>query len=148
MGPVGAWAYPPAAMQVQLPPELGIDPDQALVLIGAAGLVVLLGLFIAVLSRLLVICKPNEIVIMSGRRHQLADGTTVGYKVLHGGRGFRLPLLEQVNRMDMRLIPVQVEVQNAYSKGGIPLTVHAIANIKIASHPGLTSQRHRAARST
>lgn len=35
--------------------------------------------------------------------------------------------------MDMRLIPVQVEVQNAYSKGGIPLMVHAIANVKVTS---------------
>jgi flotillin len=39
--------------------------------------------------------------------------------------------------MDMRLIPVQVEVENAYSKGGIPLQVHAIANVKIASDPTL-----------
>jgi flotillin len=55
--------------------------------------------------------------------------------VLHGGRGFRTPLLETVNRMDMRLFPVEVGVKSAYSRGGIPLTVHAIANVKIASDP-------------
>jgi flotillin len=86
------------------------------------------------LSRLITICRPNEILVISGRRHRLPDGSTVGYKVLHGGRGFRIPLLEQVHRMDMRLIPVQVEVQNAYSRGGIPLTVHAIANVKVSSN--------------
>jgi flotillin len=35
--------------------------------------------------------------------------------------------------MDMRLFAVEVTVHNAYSRGGIPLTVHAIANMKIAS---------------
>ena len=69
------------------------------------------------------------------RRHTLADGSSVGYKVLHGGRGFRIPVLEEVNRMDTRLIAVMVEVKNAYSKGGIPLLVHAIANVKISSDP-------------
>jgi flotillin len=122
---------------MDLPPELS-DLESAMpILIGAVGVVVLLGIVIWIISKFLVICKPNEIVVISGRKHQLQDGTTVGYKVLHGGRGFRVPMLEEVNRMDMRLIPVQVEVQNAYSKGGIPLTVHAIANVKIASKPTL-----------
>jgi flotillin len=57
----------------------------------------------------------------------------VGYKVLHGGRGLRIPVIEEINRMDTRLIPVMVEVRNAYSRGGIPLLVHAVANVKISS---------------
>jgi flotillin len=116
--------------------DLGMDPETAAqVLMGAFGVVVLLALVIWFVSRFLVICKPNEIVVISGRKHQLGDGSVVGYKVLHGGRGVRIPMLEEVNRMDMRLIPVQVEVQNAYSKGGIPLVVHAIANVKVSSDP-------------
>ena len=117
--------------------DFGVDADLVpLVLLGAVGTVVLLGLVIFLFSRFLVICKPNEILVISGRKHRLADGSTTGYKVLHGGRGFRIPVLETINRMDMRLIPVQVEVQNAYSKGGIPLMVHAIANVKVTSNPG------------
>ena len=117
---------------------LGVDPEVAsLILFGALGLVVVLGFIAVLFSRFLCICKPNEIVVISGRRHRLPDGSVVGYKVLHGGRGFRVPLLEEVARMDMRLIPVSVEVQNSYSKGGIPLTVHAIANVKITSDPAL-----------
>src|SRR5262245_16382825 len=84
-----------------------------LAIMGAFGLVVLLALLIWFISRFYVICKPNEIVVISGRRHRLPDGSHVGYKVLHGGRGIRWPIVEEVNRMDMRLIPVQVEVQNA-----------------------------------
>ncbi len=103
----------------------------------AVAAVVLAWFTIWVLSHLLCICGPNEILVISGRRHVLADGTSVGYKVLHGGRGLRIPILEEVNRMDTRLIPVMVEVRNAYSKGGIPLIVHAVANVKIISDPAL-----------
>src|SRR3954463_2776123 len=104
-----------------------------LVLFGAVGVVLLFGVTLLVLRRFLFICRPNEILVFSGRRHRLADGTTSGYKILHGGRGIRMPFLETVDRMDMRLFAVEVSVHNAYSKGGIPLSVHAIANVKIAS---------------
>ncbi len=113
-----------------------IDPQQAMLVLGAAGAVVLVfALLVVILGRFLYVCRPNEILIFAGRKHRLKDGSLVGYKVLHGGRGFRVPLLETVDRMDMRLFPVEVAVTSAYSKGGIPLTVHAIANVKIASDP-------------
>ncbi|HMJ11395.1 MAG TPA: SPFH domain-containing protein [Polyangiaceae bacterium] len=121
---------------MQSAPELGVAPETAVfILMSTLGVVFAFGLLLFIISRILTICKPSELVIISGRRHRLPDGSVVGYKILHGGRGIRIPVLEELNRMDMRLIPVSVEVQNAYSKGGIPLTVHAIANVKIASDP-------------
>jgi flotillin len=104
------------------------------VMIIAAGAVVAFVVMLLIFRAFLFICRPNEILVFSGRRHRLPDGSTSGYKILHGGRGFRVPFLETVSRMDMRLFPVEVVVQNAYSKGGIPLSVHAIANVKIASN--------------
>jgi len=115
-----------------MPEDLGVSLD-TLILALAVGVPIALMIVVWVISHILVICSPNEVLVISGRSHRLPDGSTVGYKVLHGGRGIKLPVIEEVNRMDMRLIPVQVEVQNAYSKGGIPLTVHAIANIKVSS---------------
>lgn len=113
----------------------GVLGDGGLLFVAVAALVVLAVVILA-LARFLCICGPNEILIISGRKHRLPDGSMVGYHVLHGGRGFRIPFLEKVNRMDMRLIPVMVEVHNAYSSGGIPLSVQAIANIKVTSDPG------------
>lgn len=117
------------------PPVAGApDMDQAiLVLLAAGGIIVAFGIIVLILRQFLFICRPNEILVFSGRRHVLPDGTVSGYKILHGGRGVRMPFLESVSRMDMRLFPVEVQVHNAYSKGGIPLSVHAIANVKIAS---------------
>lgn len=107
--------------------------DLLVVLGSAVGVVLLFALVVVVLQRFLFICRPNEVLVFSGRKHTLADGTVSGYKILAGGRGFRIPFLESVSQLDMRLYPVEVHVANAYSKGGIPLSVHAIANVKIAS---------------
>jgi len=87
---------------------------------------------IAIVRLNLFICQPNEVIIFSGRKRQTADGRAVGYRVIKGGRAFRIPLLEKVDRLDLRTIPLEVSITNAYSKGGIPLSVQGIANIKIA----------------
>ncbi|MEM1095233.1 MAG: SPFH domain-containing protein [Bacteroidota bacterium] len=79
------------------------------------------------------ICQPNEVLIFSGRKYKLKDGSEVGYRPIKGGRKFKLPIFEQVDRLNLNTIPIDLTVQNAYSKGGIPLTVRAIANVKVAS---------------
>jgi flotillin len=98
----------------------------------AFGLLVLL----FVMRRFLHICRPNEVLIFSGRKRRLADGSHVGYRVVFGGRAWRMPVLERVDRMDMTTIPIEIAVTQAYSKGGIPLNVRAIANMKVSSDPG------------
>lgn len=81
------------------------------------------------------ICKPNEVLIFSGRKRIAEDGREVGFRVVQGGRALRIPIIETVERMDMSIISVQMGVQGAYSEGGIPLSMHAIANIKLSSDP-------------
>ncbi len=95
-----------------------------------AGIMAIIGIIRANLK----ICQPNEVLIFSGRNRQLTDGTSVGYRVVQGGRGFRIPLFEKVDRLRLNTIPIDLTVMNAYSKGGIPLTVRAIANVKVASN--------------
>lgn len=87
------------------------------------------------LKSFLCICKPNEILILSGRKRRTQDGQEVGYRVLAGGRAIRIPIVETAKRMDVTTMPVPVEVWNAYSKGGTPLNIQAIANVKISSDP-------------
>jgi flotillin len=88
---------------------------------------------IYIVRSLIVIGLPNEIVVISGRRRQLEDGREVGYRVLHGGRTLRIPIIERVSRIDVTTIPIEVVVKNAYSKGGIPLIVQGIANVKVCT---------------
>ncbi|MEQ1503926.1 MAG: SPFH domain-containing protein [Myxococcota bacterium] len=98
-----------------------------------AGLSLVTLVFLA--KQFLFVGRPNELLIYSGRRHTLPDGTVVGYRVVHGGFAWRIPVLEKVDRMDLRTIPIELNVTNAYSKGGIPLGMHAIANVKVSSDP-------------
>ncbi|CAD5957036.1 Flotillin-2a [Planktothrix tepida] len=90
-------------------------------------------IFIWFLNTFLRICKPNEILILSGRKRRNKDGQEVGYRVIFGGRTLCIPILETVKTMDLRTMPVRVEVKNAYSKGGTPLNIQAIANVKISN---------------
>ena len=39
--------------------------------------------------------------------------------------------METVDRMDLTNMIIEVQVRNAYSKGGIPLAVQGVANIKV-----------------
>jgi flotillin len=82
----------------------------------------------------LCICKPNQILILSGRKRKTPEGKEVGYRVIFGGRAICIPVIETVKSMDLTIMPVPVEVKNAYSKGGTPLNIQAIANVKISSN--------------
>ncbi len=99
---------------------------------GGAG-VALLFAFI-VFKQFLHIGRPNEILVFSGRNRELADGSSVGYReVLGGGWTWKRPVLEKVDRMSLTSIPIEITTSGAYSKGGIPLNVHAVANVKVSS---------------
>src|SRR5205085_994105 len=58
-------------------------------------------------------------------------GKQYGYRWIKGGRTLRIPLFEAVDRMDLTNMTIELTVKQAYSKGGIPLTVNGVANIKI-----------------
>ena len=91
---------------------------------------------LVVVKRLFHICSPNEVLVFSGGRSTV-DGKPVGYRIVKGGSSLRTPLLERVDRMDITNMTVDVAVSNAYSKGGIPLTVAGVANLKVAGHQPL-----------
>ena len=104
-----------------------------------AGILLALAVFFVILivKSLIVICPPNRVAVISGRKRVLSDGRRVGYRILKGGRTMRIPLLEKVAWMDLNTIPLDVSVQNAYSRGAIPLNVQGIANVKVSSAEGL-----------
>jgi flotillin len=96
----------------------------ALVVVGVSAL--LAGASLA--GNLLYICEPNEVLIFSGRAGEK------GYRYVRGGRAWRTPLLERVDRLDLTNMIIDLQVNGAYSYGGIPLNVQGVANIKIAGH--------------
>jgi flotillin len=109
----------------------------SLIMVVAAALAVVVGLmlFFALAKSFLIVGRPNEVVIFSGGNYTAADGSKQGWLPMFGGRRFRVPIIEKVERLDLTLMSVNIHIEGAYSKGGIPLNVHAIANVKISSNP-------------
>ncbi|HJK89930.1 MAG TPA: SPFH domain-containing protein, partial [Polyangiaceae bacterium LLY-WYZ-15_(1-7)] len=98
----------------------------ALIGIGFIGVVAVM----LVVRNLLYVCQPNEVLVFSGRRRD-HGGLITHYRIVKGGRAVRWPLIETVDKVDLTNMIIEVTVRNAYSKGGIPLTVQGVANIKI-----------------
>lgn len=93
--------------------------------------VVLIGLVAVALvaKNMLYVCQPSELLVFSGRKHKHGSLLT-HYRIVKGGRALKWPLIEVVDRVDLTNMIIEVTVRNAYSKGGIPLTVSGVANIK------------------
>jgi flotillin len=97
------------------------------------GVLLVAGLAAAlVIGNLIHICPPNSVLIFSGTRRRVG-GRTIGYRLVQGGRGIRIPMIEKVDKLDLTNMIIDIRVNGAYSKGGIPLNVEGVANLKIAS---------------
>jgi flotillin len=110
-----------------------------LIMVGAIAVLAALIILAMIMSRIIYICPPNEVLIFSGghRRMPGTDERVVGYRVVQGGRGIRIPLIEVVDRMDLTNMIIELRVQGAYSRGGIPLNVQGVANVKVSSKSDL-----------
>ncbi len=98
-------------------------------------LLVVLGLFIAawLFSRNYLKVSPNVVAVLSGRRRKLADGRVVGYRMVKGGAALKFPLLEKVEYLSLNVMTIPLEIKRAYTVKGVPVSVKAVANVKIRS---------------
>ena len=95
------------------------------------GIIAVLALIIFIKTNI-VLCQPNELVILAGKQRKLDDGTSVGYRVLRGGRGFKWPMLESVARLSLNTIPIDLTLPRAMCSGMIPVSVEGRASVKLA----------------
>jgi flotillin len=80
------------------------------------------------------VCQPNQALIIYGlRRRGRGEERTIGYRLLKGGSTLLLPLVEQVTAMDLSNLIIPLSVDQALTRGGIRLSVEAVANVKMAS---------------
>jgi len=103
--------------------------------LAAVSLIVVAVIAVIALKSLIVIVPPNAAAVITGRSRQLTDGTKVGYRAVIGGRAFRFPIVEEVQWLSLETFPLEITVNNAFSRGNIPLDIEAIANVKMASEP-------------
>lgn len=112
--------------------------DFSAVIVAVAILLGLLGIFAAMglFARNYIKVPPSMVAIFYGRKHTLIDErgnkTTVGFRVVRGGAALRVPVLEQVEYLSLNVISIPLKISRAYTKEGVPITVEAVANVKIA----------------
>src|SRR5215207_2608369 len=96
-------------------------------------LIVVIGFLIALmlLSRNYVKVSPNLAAVISGRSRKLPDGTKVGYRLVRGGATLIVPFLEKVEYLSLNVLTVPLATSRAYTVQGVPVSVKAVANVKI-----------------
>ena len=108
-------------------------PEMQNLLIPVVILVVVIGFLIALmlLSRNYIKVSPNQAAVISGRSRKLADGTVVGYRLVRGGATLIVPFLEKVEYLSLNVLTVPLATSRAYTVQGVPVSVKAVANVKI-----------------
>src|SRR3989475_728314 len=76
---------------------------------------------------------PNAVAVFSGRTRKLSDGKRIGYRMIRGGAAFKWPLLERVEYLSLNVFTIPLEIKRAYTLKGVPISVKAVANVKIKS---------------
>jgi flotillin len=108
-----------------------MEPTQLLGISIFLGIIAALALIVFIKTNI-VLCQPNELVVLAGKQRKLDDGTSIGYRVLRGGRGFKWPMLESVARLSLNTIPIDLTLSRAMCSGMIPVSVEGRASVKLA----------------
>ncbi len=74
---------------------------------------------------------PNQVLIVSGKKHKLEDGTTVGFRIVKGGGTFVMPIFEKVDLLSLELLTIDVQTPEVYTSKGVPVKVDGVAQIKV-----------------
>ena len=74
---------------------------------------------------------PNQVLIVSGRKHTLEDGSSVGFRIVKGGGTFVLPIFEKVDILSLELLTIDVQTPEVYTSKGVPVKVDGVAQIKV-----------------
>jgi flotillin len=102
------------------------------ILMGVVGLFAAMALF----ARNYIKVPPSQVAIFYGRKHRYEDDkgnkVMVGFRVVKGGAALRVPLLEKIAYLSLNIISIPLKIQRAYTKEGVPVSVEAVANVKIA----------------
>ncbi len=112
---------------------MDILSSYASLLIPVIILVIVIAFLIALMliSRNYIKVSPNQAAVISGRRRKLPDGSVAGYRLVRGGATLVFPFLEKVEYLDLNVITVPLATTRAYTVQGVPVSVKAVANVKI-----------------
>src|SRR5213596_1060202 len=105
------------------------------VAMATVGIIVVVVIFMAIWASRYTKVGPNEVLVVSGRKHRYADpdGTvrTRGFRIVKGGGTFVYPIVEKVDLLSLELLTIDVQTPEVYTSKGVPVRVDGVAQIKV-----------------
>ncbi|HXU75801.1 MAG TPA: SPFH domain-containing protein [Methylomirabilota bacterium] len=106
-----------------------------LVIGGVAAFLFVFFMFVAIWASRYTKVGPNQVLVISGRKHRIADpdGTArdVGFRIVKGGGVFVWPVYEKVDILSLELLTIDVQTPEVYTSKGVPVKVDGVAQIKV-----------------
>jgi flotillin len=123
---------------MNLHPILALTEDQSLwtLVIGAVGAILfVIFTFMIVWASRYTKVGPNQVLIISGRKHRIIDpdgnAKDVGFRVVKGGGVFVWPVVEKVDILSLELLTIDVQTPEVYTSKGVPVKVDGVAQTKV-----------------
>jgi flotillin len=89
----------------------------------------------AVWAKRYVKAGPNQVLIISGRRHRIRrpDGTPeiIGFRTVKGGGAFIWPVLEKLDILSLEILTIEVRINEVYTKPGVQIYIDGVSQVKI-----------------
>jgi flotillin len=102
-----------------------------MVIITAGGMVLVTVIFAIIWASRYVKVGPNRVLIVSGRLHQLPDGTRRGFRIVRGGGTFVFPVIEKAEALSLEVISIEMPKLKLRSAQGVPVEADCLAQVKI-----------------
>jgi flotillin len=116
-------------------PMLAEMGPTTLVIGGVAAFLFVFFMFIGIWASRYTKVGPNQVLVISGRRHRITDpdGTArdVGFRIVKGGGVFVWPVYEKVDLLSLELLTIDVQTPEVYTSKGVPVKVDGVAQIKV-----------------
>ena len=114
--PSGLWPF--ATLALALLFGVAFALSRSPVVLAAAAATLMFAVFVRILMTGVLVVQPNEVVVISGRRHRDTDGVERGYRVVNGGRVFLMPVIESASRIPVGPHPLRIDLDRAYTREG------------------------------
>jgi len=107
-----------------------------LAILAAIGILFVLFVLLAMLASRYKKVGPNQVLVISGRRHTIVNPVTgkkekVGFRIVKGGGTIVLPVIERVDVLSLEIMTIDVRTPEVYTELGVPVNVDGVAQIKI-----------------
>src|SRR6266404_3024978 len=116
-------------------PILADIAPTTLVIGGVAAFLFVFFMFIAIWASRYTKVGPNQVLVISGRRHRITDpdgaSHDVGFRIVKGGGVFVWPVYEKVDILSLELLTIDVQTPEVYTSKGVPVKVDGVAQIKV-----------------